>query len=62
VTAVSLLTPLLPWGLGFAAGAMIFVVSNEIIPETHRAGHENLATFGLMIGMIVMMLLDVALG
>ncbi len=62
VTAVSVFTPLLPWGLGFAAGAMIFVVSNEIIPETHRAGHENLATFGLMIGLIVMMLLDVTLG
>lgn len=62
VAAVSLFTPLLSWGLGFAAGAMIFVVSNEIIPETHRAGHENLATFGLMIGMIVMMLLDVTLG
>lgn len=62
VTAVSLFTPLLPWGLGFAAGAMIFVVSNEIIPETHRAGHEHLATFGLMIGMIMMMLLDVTLG
>lgn len=62
VTAVSLFNPLLPWGLGFAAGAMLFVVSNEIIPETHRAGHENLATFGLMIGVIVMMLLDVAFG
>lgn len=53
---------LLPWGLGFAAGAMIFVVSHEIIPESHRKGHEMLATTGLMIGFVVMMLLDTALG
>jgi ZIP family zinc transporter len=61
VTAVAVFAPLLPWGLGFAAGAMIFVVSNEIVPETHRKGHENLATFGLMIGLAVMMFLDVTL-
>jgi ZIP family zinc transporter len=61
VTAVTVFTPLLPWGLGFAAGAMIFVVSNEIVPETHRRGHEELATFGLMIGLSVMMFLDVTL-
>ncbi len=54
--------PLLPWGLGFAAGAMLFVISHEIIPESHRAGHEALATCGLMIGFVVMMLLDTALG
>ncbi len=54
--------PLLPWGLAFAAGAMIFVISDEIIPETHRSGHERLATFGVMIGFSVMMLLDVLLG
>jgi ZIP family zinc transporter len=61
VTAVAVFKPLLPWGLGVAAGAMIFVISNEIVPETHRKGHENLATFGLMIGLAVMMLLDVTL-
>ncbi|MFN3658553.1 MAG: ZIP family metal transporter [Pseudolabrys sp.] len=61
VTAVTLFAPLLPWGLGFAAGAMLFVVSNEIVPETHRRGHEQLATFGLMIGLAVMMFLDVTL-
>ena len=61
VTAVTVSQPLLPWGLGFAAGAMIFVVSNEIVPETHRKGHEELATFGLMIGLVVMMFLDVVL-
>jgi len=54
--------PLLPWGLAFAAGAMIFVISDEIIPESHRSGHERLATFGVMIGFSVMMLLDVLLG
>ncbi len=52
---------LLPWGLGFAAGAMLFVISHEIIPESHRKGHENFATTGLMIGFVLMMLLDTAL-
>ncbi len=49
---------LLPWGLGFAAGAMLFVVSHEIIPESHRKGHEIYATGGLTIGFILMMMLD----
>ncbi|QHI96911.1 ZIP family metal transporter [Xylophilus rhododendri] len=53
---------LLPWGLGFAGGAMLFVVSHEIIPESHRKGHEAWATGGLMIGFVLMMLLDTALG
>jgi len=53
---------LLPWGLGFAAGAMLFVISHEIIPESHRKGHEVFATGGLMIGFVLMMLLDTALG
>lgn len=52
---------LLPWGLGFAAGAMLFVISHEIIPESHRKGHEAFATGGLMIGFVLMMLLDTAL-
>lgn len=55
-------TMLLPWGLGFAAGAMLFVISHEIIPESHRKGHEVFATCGLMVGFVVMMLLDTALG
>ncbi|MDH5299329.1 MAG: ZIP family metal transporter, partial [Desulfobulbaceae bacterium] len=59
---VSVAAPLLPWGLAFAAGAMLYVVSDEIIPESHRRGHEDEATFGVMIGFIVMMLLDVTLG
>lgn len=45
-------------GLAFAAGAMLFVVSDEIIPESHRKGFEREATFGLIAGFIVMMFLD----
>lgn len=52
---------LLPWGLAFAAGAMLFVISHEIIPESHRQGHEHLATTGLLIGFTLMLLLDTAL-
>lgn len=52
----------LPWGLGFAAGAMLFVISHEIIPESHRKGHERFATTGLMLGFVLMMTLDTALG
>jgi ZIP family zinc transporter len=44
----------------FAAGAMVYVISHEIIPETHRHGFENDATIGLTIGLVVMMFLDVA--
>jgi ZIP family zinc transporter len=52
---------MLPWGLGFAAGAMLFVVSHEIIPESHRKGHERAATLGLVGGFVLMMTLDTAL-
>jgi ZIP family zinc transporter len=51
-----------PIGLGLAAGAMIFVVSHEVIPETHRNGHQTPATLGLMGGFALMMVLDTALG
>jgi len=51
-----------PIGLGLAAGAMIFVVSHEVIPETHRNGHQTPATLGLMTGFAIMMLLDTGLG
>lgn len=62
VTIVSLSEPFLPIGLGFAAGAMLFVISHEIIPETHRSGHERLASAGLMAGLAVMTFLDTSLG
>jgi ZIP family zinc transporter len=60
--AVSLSQLVLPWALTFAAGAMVYVISHEIIPETHRHGFENEATLGLTIGLVVMMFLDVAFG
>ena len=60
--AVSLARPLLPYAMGFAAGAMLYVISDEIVPETHRKGHERFATLGLMVGAMVMLYLDVVLG
>jgi len=59
---ISYSEPFLPWGLAFAAGAMIYVNSHEIIPETHRSGHQNKATMGLAIGLVLMLFLDVWLG
>ncbi len=61
-SAVSIFSRILPFGLAFAAGAMLFVVSNEIIPESHRKGFEMEATFGVLTGFIIMMALDVGLG
>ena len=61
VAVISLSAGLLPWGLAAAAGAMLYVISHEIIPESHRQGHESFATGGLVIGFVVMMLLDTAL-
>lgn len=52
--------PLLPYALGFAAGAMIFVVVEEVIPESQRNGHTDLSTAGTVIGFLFMMILDVA--
>jgi ZIP family zinc transporter len=54
--------PILPYALAFAAGAMIFIVVEEVIPESQRGGHTDLATMGLIAGFIVMMTLDVSLG
>jgi ZIP family zinc transporter len=54
--------PLLPYALAFAAGAMIYVVAEELIPEANRENHSNIPTIGVMIGFAVMMTLDVALG
>jgi ZIP family zinc transporter len=61
-TVVSLAQPLLPWGMAFAAGAMLFVISDEIIPESHRQGLEREGTFGVLSGFLLMLLLDIALG
>jgi ZIP family zinc transporter len=54
--------PLLPFALAFAAGAMIFVVVEELVPESQAGGHTDLATLGALVGFTVMMILDVALG
>ena len=60
--AVTFFTPILPYALAFAAGAMIFVVVEEVIPETQRDRYTDIATLGFIGGFIVMMTLDVALG
>ena len=54
--------PLMPWLLSFAAGAMMYVVVEELIPEAHLGEHSNIGTLGVMGGFLVMMILDVALG
>ena len=59
---ISSATGILPWILGAAAGAMLFIISNEIIPETHKNEHENAATFALMGGFGLMVILDQLLG
>jgi len=58
VTMVTVFSSILPIAMGFAAGAMLFVISEEIIPETHSKGRSRYATFSLMIGFIIMMILD----
>jgi ZIP family zinc transporter len=58
---ISITETILPAAMGFAAGAMLFVVSHEIIPESHRQGHETPATLGVLLGFVVMMVLDTAL-
>lgn len=62
VALVMLAQPLLPYALAFAAGAMIYVVVEEVIPETQRDGHTDKATLGLIFGFVMMMALDVGLG
>ena len=54
--------PILPYALAFAAGAMIFIVVEEVIPESQSGGNTDIATMGLILGFVVMMALDVALG
>ncbi|MEM9024321.1 MAG: ZIP family metal transporter, partial [Bacteroidota bacterium] len=60
--AVLIFTPILPYALAFAAGAMIYVVIEEVVPETQRDKYTDVATMGFIGGFIVMMTLDVALG
>jgi zinc transporter, ZIP family len=60
--AVLVMRPVLPYALAFAAGAMIFVVVEEVIPESQTGGHPDIATSGAIVGFAVMMVLDVALG
>jgi len=58
VTAIFLAEPLMPWILGLAAGAMLYIISDEVIPETHSRGYQTLATFSLIAGFVLMMYLD----
>lgn len=58
----SQIEPYMPWLLSFAAGAMMYVVVEELIPEAHLGEHSNKGTLGVMFGFLVMMILDVALG
>ena len=58
----SLLIPVLPYMLSFAAGAMIYVVVEELIPEASNDQHSNLSTIGFAIGFVLMMVLDVVMG
>ena len=60
--AVSISTAILPFALAFAGGTMLYVISDEMIPETHAHGNERGATYALLVGFCLMMVMDVALG
>nr|WP_232001610.1 hypothetical protein [Slackia heliotrinireducens] len=62
VLAIGAITPFMPWMLAFAAGAMMFVVTEELIPDAHMGERSTLGTIGVLAGFLVMMILDVALG
>lgn len=62
ITLTNLVIPILPYILSFAAGAMIYVVVEELIPESQTGEHSNIGTIGVAIGFVIMMILDVALG
>ena len=62
VLVSAFIAPYMPWMLSFAAGAMMYVVVEELIPEAHLGEHSNIGTLGVMFGFLVMMILDVALG
>jgi ZIP family zinc transporter len=61
-TAIYFFRWLLPFAMAFAGGAMLFVITEEVIPETHRKGQSRIATFGLMLGFVIMMIMDKLLG
>lgn len=58
----AVIMPVLPYLLSFAAGAMIYVVVEELIPESQSGDHSNIATIGVMLGFVIMMIMDMALG
>lgn len=62
ILLTTFVTAILPYTLAFAAGVMIYVVVEELIPEANEGDHSNLATIGLMVGFVIMMVLDIALG
>ena len=62
IALTNLVVPILPYFLSFAAGAMIYVVVEELIPESHSGEHSNIGTIGVAIGFVIMMILDIALG
>ena len=62
IMLTNLVVPILPYLLSFAAGAMIYVVVEELIPSAQTGEHSNIATVGVAIGFVIMMILDVALG
>ena len=62
VLIASVLVPYMPWLLSFAAGAMFYVVVEELIPEAHLGEHSHVGTLGVLAGFLLMMILDVALG
>lgn len=62
ILLISVVTPILPYLLSFAAGAMIYVVVEELIPESQAGKHSNIGTMGVALGFVIMMILDVALG
>jgi len=61
ISAVTLFAPMLPLGMGFAAGAMLFVICDDIIPDTHSRRNPRAATFGIMVGFVIMTILDNAI-
>ena len=62
IVLAAFVRPLLPYFLSFAAGAMLYVVVEELIPEASEGEHSNIGTIGFAVGFLIMMILDVALG